>query len=127
MGKSNFIGQMANFSIQYSLSVLSVALTFMGSHSDTLIADDDHVTQPDFPEPKWTSTILRGMVFAGTIVGMTSLGVVGDVFGRRAGMLASLTLVIAGSLAAGLLSWGAPETIYTIICVCRLVIGVGVG
>jgi len=85
------------------------------------------VTSADFPEPGWVSEILLGMVFAGTIVGMTGLGMLGDAYGRRVGMLASLSLVIAGSLASALLSWGDAATVYTVICVCRLLIGIGVG
>ena len=125
--RSNLVGQSANFAIQYNLSVLSVAVRFMTSHGDALVADDDHVTQPDLPEPAWVGEILLGMVFAGTIVGMTALGVLGDVRGRRTGMLVSLALVMAGALAGALLSWGPPERVYAVICACRLLIGIGVG
>ena len=97
---SNFVGSAANFTIQYNLSVLSIALKIMTSHRDALIAKDDAVTRPDFAEPAWVSEVLLGAVFAGTIVGMTSLGVVGDAFGRRAGLLASLAIVVAAALAA---------------------------
>lgn len=125
--KSNFIGAAANFAIQYNLSVLSLALKFMTSRGDALIAADDHVTRPDFPEPAWVGEVLLGAVFAGTIVGMTSLGVVGDAFGRRTGLLASLAIVIAASLAAAFASWGDAATVYSVLCACRFLVGVGVG
>ena len=125
--KSNFVGSAANFTIQYNLSVLSLAIKFMTSHRDALIAADDHATQPDFAEPAWVSEVLLGAVFAGTIVGMTALGVVGDAFGRRAGLLASLAIVLAASLAAALASWGEAANVYSVLCACRFLVGIGVG
>lgn len=129
MGKtnSNVIGQITNFSIQYNLSVLSIAIKFMTSASDKLIAEDDTKTNPDFPEPAWASETLLSMVFTGTIIGMSLLGYVGDAYGRRIGLLSSVTLVLIGSLCSALLSWGSSDTVYLVICIFRLIIGIGVG
>jgi PHS family inorganic phosphate transporter-like MFS transporter len=128
MGRtSNLVGQITNFSIQYNLSVLSLAIKFMTSARDTLIAEDDSKTNPDFPEPVWASETLLSMVFTGTIIGMSLLGYVGDAYGRRIGLLASVTLVLFGSLGSALLSWGSSDTVYLIICIFRLIIGIGVG
>ena len=120
---SNFVGAAGNFSIQYNLSVLSIALAFAGSHATSTAKG----LAPDLPQPAWAKLSLLGMVFVGTIVGMVALGFVGDVLGRRAGMLTSLGLVVGGALASALLSWGAPDAAYGVIVACRLVIGVGVG
>ena len=120
---SSFVGAAGNLSIQYNLSVLSIALAFAGSHATSTAKG----LAPDLPQPAWAKYSLLGMVFVGTILGMVLLGIVGDVFGRRAGMLASLSLVVGGALASALLSWGAPDAAYGVIVVCRLIIGAGVG
>jgi len=128
MGRaSNVVGQVTNFAIQYNLSVLSLAIKFMTSAHDTIIAEDDSTTNPDFPEPAWASETLLSMVFTGTIIGMSLLGYVGDAYGRRIGLLASVTLVLIGSLGSAFLSWGGSNTVYLVICVFRLIIGIGVG
>jgi len=120
---AGFVGECGNFSVQYNLSCLGIALAFAGSHATSTAKG----LAPDLPQPAWAKYTLLGAVFAGTIVGMVALGYVGDVFGRRAGMLASLSLVVAGTLASALLSWGPPDAAYGVVAFCRLVIGIGVG
>ena len=120
---ASFVGACGNFSIQYNLSVLGLALAFASSHATSTAKG----LSPDLPQPAWAKYSLLGMVFVGTMLGMVLLGYVGDAFGRRAGMLASLGLVVAGALASALLSWGPPDAAYGVIVVCRLVIGAGVG
>ena len=90
--RSNFIGMASNFTVQYNLSVLSIAIKFMTSRNDALIAEDDTTTAPDFPEPEWAAKVLLSMVFAGTIIGMVGMGYVGDVFGRLSGSRGHLGL-----------------------------------
>ena len=120
---AGFVGAAGNLSIQYNLSVLGLALAFAGSHATSTAKG----LSPDLPQPVWAKYSLLGIVFVGTMLGMVLLGFVGDVLGRRTGMLASLGLVVGGALASALLSWGAPDAAYGVIVVCRLVIGAGVG
>ena len=115
---ADFVGSAGNFSIQYNLSVLGIALAFAGSHATSTAKG----LAPDLPQPTWAKYSLLGMVFIGTMLGMVLLGYVGDVLGRRTGMLTSLGLVVGGALASAVLSWGSPDAAYGVIVVCRLVI-----
>lgn len=124
--KSNFVGAMGNFSIQYNFSCLSIAVAIMTSHQDVVVQSGDALA-PDYPEPGWTKFTLLGLVFAGSVVGMICMGYIGDLLGRRAGMAATLSLVVLGALASALLPWGEPETVYILLCICRFLIGFGVG
>ena len=79
------------------------------------------------PLQLWAKNTLLGAVFAGAMVGMVVMGSVGDVLGRRAGMLLTLSFVVVGALASALFSWGDATTVYTVITVARFFLGVGVG
>ena len=77
------------------------------------------------PPPSWVKYTLLGAVFAGALVGMTCMGYLGDVLGRRRAMLMTLSLVVVGALTTALLAWG--DSLYVVVCVARFIIGVGVG
>ena len=89
--KSEFIAAMGNFSIQYNLSSISAALPLM---HDTL-----------FPEPEWSQYVLKGLVFAGSVVGMCVMGYLGDLIGRRKALLMTLAFTVIGSLGCALFPW----------------------
>jgi len=108
--RAALIGAVSNASVQYNLQALSIALAFMKS---------------DYPQPGWVKNTVLGAVFAGAIVGMTGMGALGDVIGRRRAMLLTLSLVVLGSLATALLSWGS--ALYPVVSAFRFIIGVGVG
>jgi len=127
--KSNFIGAMGNFSVQYNMQCLSIALAFMKSHSDTVLPSKPTPETPaaDYPEPDWAVKSLLAMVFTGSVVGMFTMGYIGDLLGRRIGMILTLSFVVLGALGGSLLSWGDANAVYGIITFCRFLIGFGVG
>ena len=94
----------------------------MTSHWDKTVTDDNGLTA-DYPEPVWAHNALMGTVFAGAIVGMITMGYVGDRIGRRRGMIATQALVVVGALASALLTWGSPSDIYAILAACRFILG----
>lgn len=113
--KSNFIAAMGNFSIQYNLSAASVVL------SPGIMGDL-------FPQPSWAKYSLKGVVFAGTIVGMCVMGYLGDLLGRKRAMIFTLALTVLGALGCALFPWGYhPDTVYGLFCLSRFILGVGVG
>jgi len=121
-----YVASLANFVVQYNFGCLSPALAFMTAARGVL-PDKTNGLSADYPEPAWAKFALVGAVFAGSFVGMIALGYVGDVYGRRAGMIATLALVVLGSAASASASWGPPENVYKIICAARFLLGVGVG
>ena len=110
--KAGFIGAVSNMSVQYNMQAASVAIAFMKSA---------------YPEPGWVKLTLLGAVFAGALVGMTVMGYLGDLIGRRRAMLLTLALVVGGALASAALSWGSLDGLYAVICIARFIIGMGVG
>lgn len=116
------IGTVGNFSIQYSISVLSIAVAFMTSVSDAVIDG-----QADLPEPQWAKNALIGTIFAGILTGLFVIGYAADVVGRRAALLLSLSMVVLGSIGCSVCPWGEAGSIYTVIAIFRFVTGFGVG
>lgn len=113
--------------MQYNFGCLSIALAVMTADNGLVIPKDNTAgLVSDFPEPAWAHFALLGLVFVGAMIGMIGMGWVGDVLGRRAGMVLTLSLVVAGALASALLPWGPPEVLYSILCLSRFVGGVGV-
>jgi len=126
---SQLVASIGNLGIQFNFSCLGIAVAFMTASGGTVIPSDN--TDPplvaDYPEPHWATFVIMGVVFAGAAVGMVLMGWIGDVVGRRAGMLLTLSLVVAGALASALATWGEPPLLYGILAFSRFVLGVGVG
>jgi MFS family permease len=116
---------LGNFSIQYNLSCAGIAVAIMKSCSDNV--GGDCKGGGDFPEPTWAKYVLMGTVFAGAVVGMLTMGYLGDALGRRKALALTLSLTVLGSLGSAILPWGSAEVVYGIIAACRFVLGVGVG
>eukprot|EP00051_Salpingoeca_urceolata_P016761 m.224672 g.224672 ORF g.224672 m.224672 type:complete len:497 (-) comp18772_c0_seq3:22-1512(-) len=124
---ANISGCVSNVSIAYNFGVASIASQFMQSDDDRKLSDDDDKLTADFPEPAWANYVLLGSVFAGAVVGMCLMGYLGDVLGRKKAMLTTVALTVIGALSAALLPWGNTQSVYSLICVSRFVLGMGVG
>lgn len=116
---------LGNFSIQYNLSCAGIAVAIMRSCSDDI--GKNCKGGGDYPEPTWAKYLLMGTVFAGAVVGMLTMGYLGDAMGRRKALALTLSLTVLGSLGSAILPWGSAEVVYSIIAACRFVLGVGVG
>jgi PHS family inorganic phosphate transporter-like MFS transporter len=125
-GKSNFIAAIGNFNIQYNFSCLSIAIAIMNTAQD-VAGDDDSPVPADFPEPVWAKYTILGLVFAGAVLGMIGMGFLGDVVGRRMGLIITLGFVVLGAAGSALFTWGDVGQVYGIMAFCRLLLGIGVG
>lgn len=85
------------------------------------------MAQGHYTEPHWAKMTLLGTVFAGAVIGMVSMGVVGDLIGRKYAMLLTLAFSFLGSVGCAAFSWGGDMSTYAVISACRLVLGIGVG
>ena len=126
-----FISSLGNFSVQFNLQVASAALLFLKTYQDVPKPSPPHPL--DFAEPDWAKQVLQGIVFAGAFVGMIGMGYLGDVVGRRLGMMATLSLVVVGALGSAGAPWldspsAADDTaVYVCLSVFRFLLGAGVG
>ncbi|KAI5981485.1 major facilitator superfamily domain-containing protein [Pisolithus marmoratus] len=75
------------------------------------------------------SDVLTSIAFAGTVFGMLVFGWISDKVGRKAGMMSAASIVgVFSALSAG--SVGVKDSVsgtIAFLCVCRFIIGVGVG
>mmetsp|Transcript_34047 Transcript_34047/g.60594 ORF Transcript_34047/g.60594 Transcript_34047/m.60594 type:complete len:484 (+) Transcript_34047:92-1543(+) len=118
-----FIPACSNFSIQYNYASASIAAAIMLSHNDRTGFD----VVPDYPQPRWVKSVLLGVVFIGSVVGMLTMGYLGDLLGIQRGLVITNWFIVIGSLASALLSWGSSEAIWSVIALSRFVLGIGVG
>lgn len=74
-------------------------------------------------QPSWVSSATSSSVFVGAVAGQVILGIAGDVLGRRKSMMITLSLIIFGALACGLLTWGPHKLV--LLTIFRFVLGIG--
>jgi len=113
----------SNFSIQYNYVCASIATAIMLSNRD----QTGEGIRPDYPEPQWAKTVLLSVVFIGSVVGMLTMGYLGDLIGIQRALVFTNLLTVLGALASALLSWGGPDTVWGVITFSRFVLGAGVG
>jgi len=110
---------LANFGVQYNFNNISVALLFL-SNADVWYSDD-----------KWNGTIssvLKSIVFIGSMFGMCSMGYVGDVLGRNKAFVVTSMIMVCFSLLSAFALWGDNgDTAMIILAVCRFGLGFGIG
>jgi PHS family inorganic phosphate transporter-like MFS transporter len=63
----------------------------------------------------------------GAVVGMLTIGYVGDIVGRRRAMAITLTIMILGAFGSCSLTWGDETAVYILLSVFRFVMGIGIG
>lgn len=120
--RSKLISAISNVSIQYNFSVIALALALMDNTKN-----DAASVAPAWPRTETETSNLKAVVFAGAITGQLLMGYAGDRMGRKRAMILTNMLTFIGALASALFTWGSSSTIYSILTVCRFVLGVGVG
>ena len=75
---------------QYNLVSASLAVY--------LLHNDVDLGYALYPEPRWSKKVTLAAVFVGAMVGMLSMGRLGDLLGRRAAFRITLLFSMAGSL-----------------------------
>jgi len=109
---------MGNFSIQYNFTSASIAVS--------ILSDDGYLGRPYSAQPDWASHVTLPVVFAGAMIGMSTMGRLGDVLGRGKAMRVTLFFTMVGAIIPALCV-GSPDAVYGIVCFGRLILGIGVG
>lgn len=115
----------SNFTIAFNFASASMASLVMKSHNDQIVGVSKE--EYDYPEPHWVHTTMKSAVFVGSIIGMLSMGYLGDAIGIRKALIVTNCLVVFGALASALLTWGEPAILYGFLVLWRLLLGIGVG
>lgn len=77
--------------------------------------------------PVWLVSYLDVSIFAGAIIGMLTMGYLGDAMGRSRGYIITLRITALGVLASGLVSFGSKDAVYWSIILSRFIVGIGIG
>ena len=120
---STYITSVSNFSVQFNIQALSLALIIMSTSECTV--DDDACKSGE--QSDWVLSTSQVAIFMGAISGQLSMGYLGDVIGRNQAMKLTVSFVAVGALGSSLLSFGSPEAVYAVIILFRFLLGVGVG
>ncbi|CAE7369625.1 PHT1-13 [Symbiodinium natans] len=115
---SNFVPAVGNFSVQYNFTSASIAVQ--------VLSDPGYLGYALREEPRWAEDFTLATVFLGAMLGMLVMGRLGDLLGRASAMQVTLTLTVLGSLIPACALGGSNAT-YAVVCVGRLVLGLGVG
>jgi len=111
---SSLVSAVANLVGQYNFTSASViTLIFEKEYSDGV--------------PEWAESAMNSSVFGGAVVGMLTLGYVGDVVGRRRAMAITLTIMVLSSFASCFFVWGNRNTVIIMLSVFRFFMGIGIG
>ncbi|CAE7340332.1 PHT1-6 [Symbiodinium sp. CCMP2592] len=115
---SNFVPMVGNFSVQYNFTSASIAVH--------ILSDPGYLGHALREEPKWAADLTLATVFLGAMVGMLVMGRLGDMVGRARAMQVTLAFTVLGSLIPAC-AFGSSNTTYAVVCIGRLVLGIGVG
>jgi len=123
----------SNFAIQYNLSCLGIAIVLIsgnyntknshGSHNE--VGSDDGRSQY-IEVPDWVDKMLYSAVFAGCVGGMLVMGFLGDVLGRRLGLIITTLVSTCGSLGSAILTFPG-HGMWEILVLTRFLLGFGIG
>ena len=122
---SSCIVAFSNFSIQYNFGSIAIALLVMSTSVCTTRNTPD-LCRRGLQAP-WVSGTAASVVFVGAVVGQLSMGVLGDVVGRRPAMLCTMSISFVAALLQAVAPRGEPKDIYALIICFRFFLGVGVG
>ncbi|KAJ1424563.1 hypothetical protein B484DRAFT_97823 [Ochromonadaceae sp. CCMP2298] len=75
----------------------------------------------------WVGGLANSVIFIGAVVGQLSMGFLGDYLSRSKALAVTLMVSAGAAVLSALAPNGSPDAIYSIIIVCRLLIGVGLG
>eukprot|EP01031_Cornospumella_fuschlensis_P037949 gene37949-46103_t len=120
---SKYITAIGNFSIQYNFQSISIALLVMSTIQCT--TDDDGCREGE--QASWVTSAATATVFAGAIAGQLTMGYLGDMIGRNAALVLTLSLVVFGALLSCVAPQGSPTTVYSVIIAARFILGIGAG
>jgi MFS family permease len=114
--RSVVITAASNLGVQYNYGCVTEALLWMRALYFVPTSDP-------------ASVGVKTAVFYGTLVGMVSFGVLGDVVGRNEGMVLTLTIQAVAALLSSLaVAWhGSAHALWWTVVACRGLIGVGCG
>ena len=107
------IAGIANFAVQYNYSSISFAML--------LLAREFKGT------PVWASSALASSIFVGSMLGMLSLGFIGDLIGRQLALALTLSIATVSAVLSALASFGGENEVYLWIAIWRFILGIGIG
>lgn len=123
----SFLGTaFANISIQYNFNSIVIALIIMSVSE----CSSTEVDCKDGNQSSWVQPLSSATIFVGAVMGQLSMGVLGDVMGRSAALILTMSVsAIFAILSAVTPSYdkNSSVSVYTVIIICRFFLGYGLG
>lgn len=120
----NPLSREARKNFSWSLFVTQVMTQFNFTSVSLVL---DLMTRDGWNVPSWASGTLDLTMYVGAILGMVSMGSIGDRIGLSAGMSVALALGACGAIGSGTFTWGSDDSDYMVISVFRFLCGFGIG
>ena len=118
-----FIASASNFSASYNFTSIVISLIIMSVSVCTSTPENCLLGK----QAPWVSVTSSAISFVGAIVGQLTMGYLGDVIGRSEALLVTMLLASFSALLSGVAPSGQPTTVYIVIVIFRVFLGVGVG
>jgi len=118
----SYSNHVANFGTQYNLGCLSIGISTITTETIPPLGGMEY----KIVEPYWAKDVMIAIIFIGCILGMVTMGLVGDFVGRDFGLKLTSFLSFSGIIASALFTWEG-YYFWEVLCVSRLLIGFGVG
>jgi PHS family inorganic phosphate transporter-like MFS transporter len=94
--------------------------------SASVCTTDDGDCKSNEQQP-WVLGSATAAVFVGAIIGQLSMGYLGDVIGRGAALLVTMSIACISSMLSAVASQGSAASIYAVIICFRFTLGIGLG
>jgi len=120
--KSLVPASVANFGVQYNYGNIAIALAFL--EDQDVYQDDDIWGGMD---KSIISSVLKSIIFFGSICGMVTMGWVGDVLGRNRAFSLTCVIMVVSALLSAVLTVGNGNTFYSMLALTRFCLGFGLG
>lgn len=120
---STIITATANFCTIYNYQTISAALLIMSTSQCT--SNDDECRKGE--QAAWVTGCSEAGIFLGCIVGQLLMGYLGDYFTRSTALSWTMVVGGTGAILSATASMGSPESVYAVIIVFRIILGIGVG
>ena len=114
------ISCMSNFSAQYNTQSVVVALIVMSKTVCTLEKNADCTLGQQSP---WVYSLASAIFLFGCLSGQLSMGYLGEVVGKTKGLLITMTIASWSAMLSGVVPFGSPEAIYSVIIFFRFFFG----
>uniref|UniRef100_A0A6U5XVS8 Major facilitator superfamily (MFS) profile domain-containing protein n=1 Tax=Guillardia theta TaxID=55529 RepID=A0A6U5XVS8_GUITH len=111
----------------YKSLIVPVAANIATSYNVCNVGYVMQIFRLEHPVPRWAAPAVASSCLCGAVIGQLVLGWLGDRFGRRPALIATLLLIIFGAGGGAIFTQGYGNYIWRSLVIWRFILGVGIG